>query len=252
MKGFGAVVTGTLVSGSIAEGDELELWPPLNRVRARGVQVHGNSVERATAGQRTAINLGGIETAAIERGMVLAPVASLRATQILDVRLSVLTNAARALRSRARVRFHIHAAEVLARLHVLESAGQIAPGESGFAQLRLERPVAAVSEEHFIIRSYSPSVTVAGGQVLDPLATKHRGRDLPEVRERLDVLLTGNRVSRLAAFIKESGDAGQRAEDLVARTGWTEDSLAGFEWAIKLAALLTVPECFLPRQFSTG
>ena len=246
MKGFGAVVTGTLVSGSIAEGDELELWPPLNRVRARGVQVHGSPVQRATAGQRTAINLGGIETAAIERGMVLAPVASLRATQILDVRLSVLANAGRALRSRARVRFHIHAAEVLARLHVLEAGGQIAPGESGFAQLRLERPVAAVSEEHFIVRSYSPSVTVAGGRVLDPLATKHRGRDLPEMRERLNVLLTGDPVSRLAAFIKASGDLGQRSEDLVARTGWSGDSLAAaLQEAIRVGSVVDCSGVFL-------
>jgi len=226
MKGFGAVITGTLVSGSIAEGDELELWPPHNRVRARGVQVHGKSVGRATAGQRTAINLGGIETSAIERGMVLAPVASLRATQILDVRLSVLPNAPRALRSRARVRFHIHAAEVLARVHVLEEGGLIAPGDRGFVQLRLERPVTAVSGEHFIVRSYSPSVTVAGGQVLDPLAAKHRGKDLPEVKERLELLLNGTASSQLATFIKSSGELGQRLADLQARTGWTDDRIA--------------------------
>ena len=246
MKGFGAVVTGTLVSGSIAEGDELELWPSLDLVRARGVQVHGNSVARATAGQRTAINLGGIETSAIERGMVLAPVGSLRATQVLDVRLSVLANAARALRSRARVRFHIHAAEVLARLHVLEASGQITPGDSGFAQLRLELPVAAVSEEHFIVRSYSPSVTVAGGHVLDPLATKHRGRDLPEVRERLNALLTGDPVSRLATLIKASGDPGQRPEDLIARTGLNEDSLAAaLDEAVKVGSIVDCAGVFL-------
>ena len=227
MKGFGAVITGTLVSGSIAEGDELELWPRHNRVRARGVQVHGKSVGRANAGQRTAVNLGGIETSAIERGMVLAPVSSLRETQILDVRLSVLASAPRALRSRARVRFHIHAAEILARVYVLEDGRLIAPGDSGFVQLRLERPVTAVSGEHFIVRSYSPSVTVAGGQVLDPLATKHRGKDLPEVKERLELLQHGSPSSQLATFIKSSGELGQRSEDLQARTGWTNDRIAG-------------------------
>ncbi len=178
MKGFGAVVTGTLVSGSIAQGDELELLPTHSRVRARGIQVHGNAVEKARAGQRTAVNLGGIETSAIERGMVLAPVSSLRTTQILDVKVSVLRSAPRDLRSRARVRFHIHAAEVLARVQVLEPGGQIAPGTEGLAQLRLETPIAAVAGEPFIVRSYSPSLTIAGGQVLDPLSSKHRGRDL--------------------------------------------------------------------------
>ena len=226
MKGFGAVITGTLVSGSIAEGDELELWPPHNRVRARGVQVHGKPVARAIAGQRTAVNLGGIETSAIERGMVLAPVASLRETQILDVKLSVLPNAPRALRSRARVRLHIHAAEVLARVHVLEDGGVIEPGDNGFVQLRLERPITAVSGEHFIVRSYSPSVTVAGGQVLDPLAAKHRGKDLPEVKARLELLLEGTASSQLATFIKASGELGQRSADLQARTGWTDDRIA--------------------------
>jgi selenocysteine-specific elongation factor len=225
MKGFGAVVTGTLVSGSIAEGDELELLPTHSRVRARGVQVHGNAVERARAGQRTAVNLGGIETTAIERGMVLAPVSSLRTTQILDVKVSVLRGAPRALRSRARVRFHIHAAEVLARVQVLEAGGQIAPGAEGLAQLRLETPIAAVAGEPFIVRSYSPSLTIAGGKVLDPLASKHRGRDLADVRDRLHVLAGNDPAARLSVFVATSGDLGQRREDLAARTGWENERL---------------------------
>src|SRR5215475_3403966 len=108
MKGFGAVVTGTLISGELAEGDELQLLPALTRVRARGVQVHGHSVRQALAGQRTAVNLVGIDTSQIERGMVLAPVGRLRITQILDVHLRVLPTAPRALRSRARIHFHVH------------------------------------------------------------------------------------------------------------------------------------------------
>ncbi len=220
MKGFGAVVTGTLVSGSISDGDELELLPAHRRVRARGVQVHGKPVERAHAGQRTAVNLVGVETAGIERGMVLAPPASLRDSQIMDVSVSVLPSAPRALRSRARVRFHIHAAEVLARIQILDSSGQIPPGGSGFAQVRLESPVTAVAGEHFILRSYSPSVTVAGGVVLNPLATKHRGRDLVAVRSSLERLAAGDAASQLSVFVAGSGDAGQRKEDLMARTGF--------------------------------
>jgi selenocysteine-specific elongation factor len=225
MKGFGAVVTGTLVSGSIREGQELELLPGQSHVRARGVQVHGDAVKCASAGQRTAVNLSGIETTAIQRGMLLAPVSTLRATQILDVKVSVLPGATRALRSRARVRFHIHAAEVLARVQVLEPNGQIAPGENGFAQLRLESPVAAVAGEHFILRSYSPSITIAGGLILDPLATKHRGRDLTDVRRRLEILATGDPVSLLTVFVVNARDLGQRKQDLTARTGWKDKRL---------------------------
>jgi selenocysteine-specific elongation factor len=225
MKGFGAVVTGTLVSGTIREGDELELLPIHSRVRARGVQVHGNAVAQARAGQRTAVNLGGIDTNAIERGMLLAPVSTLRATQILDVKVSVLPGAPRALRTRARVRFHIHAAEVLARIQVLESSGQIAPGAAGLVQLRLETPIAAVAGEHFILRSYSPSITIAGGEVLDPLAGKHRGRDLADVRRSLAILAGADRAAQLSVFIATSGDLGQRKDDLKARTGWEDERL---------------------------
>src|SRR5450432_1264588 len=157
MKGFGAVVTGTLVSGEIVESAEYELLPHRLRVRARGVQVYGTAVHRAEAGQRTAVNLGGISLASVERGMVLAPVGRLQPEQIIDTHLDVLASAARALRSRNRVRMHIGAAEVLGRLRVLNDDGAIEPGASGFAQLRLESPVVALPDERFIIRSYSPS-----------------------------------------------------------------------------------------------
>jgi selenocysteine-specific elongation factor len=227
MKGFGAVVTGTLVSGEIAEGDELQLLPILARVRARGLQVHGKTVSRAVAGQRTAVNLGGIDALRIERGMVLAPVGRLRATQILDVHLNVLRSAPRALRSRARVRLHIHGAEILARLHVFEEGGQIAPGDKGFAQLRLETPVAAVAAERFIIRSFSPAQTAAGGLILDPFAVKHRGRDLAQVRGRLQTWLAADAATRLSLFVEAVGDQGLRLADLAARTGWNDRILAG-------------------------
>jgi selenocysteine-specific elongation factor len=225
MKGFGAVITGTLVAGEIAEGDELQLLPLLTRVRARGLQVHGKTVQRATAGQRTAVNLAGIDTSMIQRGMVLAPIARLRATQIVDAHLSVLPNAARGLRSRARVRLHIHGAEVLARVQVLADSGQLAPGDTGFVQLRLEAPVVAVAGERFIIRSYSPPQTAAGGLILDPFAAKHRGRDLIQACQRLQKLMTANGADRISLFVESSGDYGQRFADLAARTGWNDDKL---------------------------
>jgi selenocysteine-specific elongation factor len=222
MKGFGAVVTGTLVAGEIAEADDLELLPGATRVRARGVQVHGAAVQRAVAGQRTAVNLGGVDAASIERGMVLAPVGRLRPTQVIDVYLDVLRSATRALRSRARVRVHLGAAEVLGRLRVLDERGAIEPGASGFGQLRLESPVVALPDERFIIRSYSPSLTIAGGRILDPFANKHRGKDLAHVRERLRTLMETDRAARFAIYVGTAGDQGQRLADIAARTGWND------------------------------
>jgi len=223
MKGFGAVVTGTLVSGEIAAGDELELLPAGLRVRARGVQVHGTSVPRAQSGQRTAVNLAGIDAVEIERGMMLAPVGRLHPTQIVDVQLSVLPSASRAIRTRSRLRIHLGSAELLARVRVLTTRGDIPPGENGFAQLRFERPVVALHDERFIVRSYSPAQTIAGGLVLDSQATKHRGRELARTHERLRALLDSERPAKLAVFVEASGDQGLRLSDVAARTGWNDE-----------------------------
>jgi selenocysteine-specific elongation factor len=222
MRGFGAVVTGTLVAGEINEGDELELLPNGQRVRVRGLQVHGSQVKRCFAGQRTAVNLGGIESSQIERGMVLAPASALRPTQIVDAKIEVLKDAPRALKSRSRVRVHIGAVEALARVRVLEESGEIGPGSSGFAQIRFETPIVAVPHERFIIRSYSPQHTIAGGQALDALALKHRGRETRIVRERLSRLLSADHAETVSLFIAASNEQGLRRADLAARTGWRD------------------------------
>jgi selenocysteine-specific elongation factor len=257
MRGFGAVVTGTLVAGEIAEGDELELLPAGKQVRVRGIQVHGKTVARAEAGQRTAINLGGVETGEIERGMVLAPTGRLRPTQIINARLNVLESAPRALRTRSRVRVHLGAAEVLARVRVLDETGAIEPGREGFAQLRLEAPVVAIAGEHFIIRSYSPSLTVAGGRVLDPLAAKHRGRVTEETRTRLDTLINGDRAARLIAFVEIAEANGLRRADILARTGWRDEIFeAALREAVARGAVVEAEGIFLARerfeQLATG
>lgn len=238
MKGFGAVVTGTLVSGEIAEGGDYELLPERLRVRARGVQVHGKAVSRAEAGQRTAVNLGGIELAAVTRGMVLAPVARLQPVQIIDTQLDVLAGAARPLRSRARIRVHIGTAELLGRLRVFNAAGEIEPGASGFAQLRLESPVVVLPDERFIIRSYSPSITIAGGRVLDPQARKYRGKELAQIGERLGKLLAGDRATRVALFVETSGTVGLKLSELAMRTGWIDKALT--EAIVQAKALGTI------------
>jgi selenocysteine-specific elongation factor len=248
MKGFGTVVTGTLISGEIAAGDELELLPARLRVRARGVQVHGTSVPRAHSGQRTAVNLAGVDAADIERGMVLAPIGRLRPTQIIDVQLSVLPGAPRPIRTRSRLRVYIGSAEVLARVRVLNTRGEIPPGETAFAQLRFESPVVALHDERFIVRSYSPAETIAGGSVLDPQATKHRGKEMARTHERLRALSDEQRSGKLAVFVAASGDQGLRLSDLAARTGWTDEVASQVATKAQEEAIVEAEGVFVARE----
>ena len=249
MKGFGTVVTGTLISGKITEGEELELLPSKTNVRVRGLQVHNKSVHEAHAGQRTAVNLAGVDTAHIERGMVLAPLGRLRPTQIVDVWIYVLPGASRAVRSRSRVRFHAGAAEVLGRVRVLEGTQQIAPGSGGLAQVRLEAPVVAVHGDRFILRSYSPAETIAGGMIVDPFATKHRGRELVHTLELLRSLMREDRPAKFEAFVQTAGERGIRLNDLAAATGWTNDVFAKVASEVqKTGSVIEVGGLFIARS----
>lgn len=223
MKGFGAVVTGTLIAGQISEGDELELLPPGIKVRVRGLQVHGQAVKQAHAGQRTAVNLAGIGTAQIERGMVLAPPGRLRPTQILDVWIDVLPGAARPVRSRSRIRFHIGATEVLGRVTVLDALSEIPPGGGAVAQLRLEAPVVALHDDRFVLRSYSPAETIGGGKVINPIASKHRRKETKQTIELLQALMHPDRATKFAGFVRASRKYGIRSADIAAATGWTNE-----------------------------
>jgi selenocysteine-specific elongation factor len=248
MKGFGSVVTGTLISGKITEGDELELLPSKTNVRVRGLQVHNKPVHEAYAGQRTAVNLAGIETAQIERGMVVAPYGRLRPTQVVDVWIDVLPGASRGVRSRSRVRFHIGAAEVLGRVRVLEGS-EIATGEGGFAQLRLEAPVVALHADRFILRSYSPAATIAGGMIVDPFATRHRGREMENTIALLRSLMTDERTAKFAGFVKTAGERGLRLADIAAMTGWTNEVLTKVSSAIqKEGSVIEAGGVYLARE----
>ncbi|HEX8737033.1 MAG TPA: selenocysteine-specific translation elongation factor [Pyrinomonadaceae bacterium] len=229
MKGFGAVVTGTLISGEISEGDELEILPLKRKVRVRGLQTHGKAVKTARAGQRAAVNLGGVEHSEIERGMVLCEKDALAPTQIFDAEIEVLKDAKRALKSRQRVRVHLGTIEALARIQVLNEAGEIAAGAKDFAQLRLETPVATIPAERFIIRSYSPQVTVAGGRVLDAQAVRHRRKDTENARRVLQNLIeaenAGDKARQLKIYLETAGAGGADFNDLQSRTGWRESVL---------------------------
>ncbi|MGD8895550.1 MAG: selenocysteine-specific translation elongation factor [Acidobacteriota bacterium] len=182
MRGFGTVVTGTLVGGELAVGDEVEVLPARQRARVRGLQVHGDAVERAPAGTRTAVNLGGLERDDLGRGNVLAAPGTLHATSMVDVEITLLTSA-RPLEDGARVRVHLASAEALARVRLL-GAERVEPGAAELAQLRLESPAVAGRGDRLIVRSYSPADTIGGALVLDPRPRRRRSADRP-VLERL-------------------------------------------------------------------
>ncbi len=221
IKGFGTVVTGTLVSGEIRESDELELLPAGRKVRVRGLQTHGKKVTSVKIGQRTAVNLAGIDHTGIVRGMTLSESGVLRPTQVIDAQVEMLTNAPRGLRTRQRIRVHIGTMEALARVSVLNEAGEIAPGATDLAQLRFEVPVVALPNERFIIRSYSPQATIGGGCVIDALAEKHRKKDQAHVRKFLERLKASenDHSERLSIYIDAAGRSGLGLADLQSRTG---------------------------------
>jgi selenocysteine-specific elongation factor len=201
IHGFGTVITGTLTSGEIRKDQEIELLPGGLTARVRGLQVHGNMMEKAVAGQRTAVNLQGIDLAQVERGMVVTVPRVFRDTQILDVHLQLLPGA-KTLKNLVKVRFHQGTIEVLARVALI-GQDTLAPGESVYAQLRLDSPVFCLHGDAFIIRQFSPTVTIGGGTILHPNPSKHKSTDKQilgslhalnrgSISDKLPVLLAAN------------------------------------------------------------
>ncbi|MEW6554042.1 MAG: selenocysteine-specific translation elongation factor [Actinomycetota bacterium] len=174
LKGIGTVITGTMWEGSVADGDEAVIQPSGRKVRVRNIQVHGEDVERAYAGQRVALNLPGISIEEIERGDVIGTTGYLRSTYMADGLLHHIEGAPRPLRNRTRVRFHHGTREVMARVVLLGGREELSPGESAYVQFRLERPVIALYGDRYILRSYSPITTIGGGRILDSHPRKHR------------------------------------------------------------------------------
>ena len=192
VEGFGTVVTGTLWRGRVHTGDVLELLPRGAEVRVRRVQVHGETVDEGLAGQRTALALHGVDRDQVTRGDWLVAPGSLKASRVLDVRFELLADYPREWKADTRVRFHLGAAEVIGRLLLLGS-GSLPPGGSSLAQVRLEQPAVAARGDRFVVRSYSPSRTVGGGSVIEPVAERRRRSDVAG----LDAQETGSLESRL-------------------------------------------------------
>jgi selenocysteine-specific elongation factor len=215
IRGFGTVVTGTVAAGQVDVDERVEVYPREVQAKVRGLQTHGQAVSSAVAGQRTAVNLQGVERAAIERGDVLSFPGLLRPTFMLDATCELLADAPAPLKPRQRVRFHIGTSEVMARVHLLDRQ-ELEPGSRGYVQLRLEAPVIALPRDRYVIRSYSPMVTIGGGELLDVAPAK--ARRSPTLVARLQVLETGAPEAVIEEHIIRVGPGGARTADLRART----------------------------------
>jgi selenocysteine-specific elongation factor len=235
MRGFGTVVTGTLVSGSVAEEQEVEIQPVQRRTRVRGVQVHGEKAARAAAGQRTALNLPGVEPDELARGMVITEPDRFEPTRTVDASFELLRSA-KPLKHGAPVHFHAGTLEVEAEARVLGTVQSIQPGSRGFVRFLLREPALLVPGDRFIVRMFSPVATIGGGEVLD-IAPPLKLRRAPAA-SRLGALQSGTIESRLSLLVRESGH-GLGMGQIIGRTGWLP---AEIEAAARNPGFLTIRE----------
>ena len=225
MKGFGTVITGTLISGMIRVGEQIMIYPSGVTSKVRGIQVHNASVEQAVSGMRTAINFQGLEKASINRGDVLSSPNALTSSFMVDVGLNYLKSNKKPIKNRTRIRFHTGTSEVLGNLILLDSE-ELASGSSIAAQLRLDAPVAVVKDDRFVIRSYSPVRTIGGGGILNPIPQKHK-RFKPEVFSGIQKLGDLSPEEVITYHAEEAGYQGISFSDLRIMTNVSDKKLDG-------------------------
>jgi selenocysteine-specific elongation factor len=248
MKGFGTVVTGTLVAGTIRREDELEVFPTGRRVRVRGVQVHGTIADAAIAGQRTALNLAGASTDDLSRGMTLVPPATFEKTPRADVSLRLLTSATRPLKNRARLHLHSYTMEMVVEV-VLHGTKQVAPGGQAFARLKLPEAALLLPGDRFILRQFSPVVTIGGGVVLDASPIPR----MPGHGEFLKVLAGGVDLPILRARIVSRNHNGIPMSQLIAETGKTRSFIeARLSLAVNEGQVLRLAELLIDMPSLEG
>ncbi len=259
MKGFGTVVTGTLVSGRIGLDDELLIAPGEQKAKVRGIQVHGARQVEVVAGQRAALNLAGVEIDGVQRGQTLLARGTLEHSRLADAVLDVLPDAS-PIKHGARVRFHQGTSEILGRVAIIgppRPSETLMPGSRGYVRLRLERPAVLVRGDRFIIRTYSPPRTVAGGHILDPLPPRRtaiRTESAAARCQRLDFdptardLLAEAELRAAHVMIDDAGSAGLPLIALVSRIGVEPpdvparvDALAARTMAVHLSDVLVAP-----------
>jgi len=223
MKGFGTVITGTLISGSVQVGDTIMIYPSQVSSKVRGIQVHNQSVNQAEAGLRTAINFQGLEKASIDRGAVVSTPGALRPSYLADVSLHYLKSNRKPIKNRTRVRFHTGTSEIMGNLIFLDKE-EHPPGEATVAQLRLDAPVAVMKDDRYVIRSYSPVRTIGGGQILNPIPVKHK-RFRQNVVDGLNQILDQSPAEITAFHARQSGSRGVSFPDLRLMTNLSEKQL---------------------------
>lgn len=223
MRGFGTVITGTLISGCIRTGDPVMIYPSKITSKVRGIQAHNQTVEQAASGMRTAINFQGLEKAVINRGDVLSTPESLFPSFMVDILLEYLPGNPKVLKNRTRVRFHSGTSEILGNV-ILLNADELQPGQSAPAQIRLDAPITVVKDDRFVIRSYSPVRTIGGGRVINPIPAKHK-RFQPDVVEGLKHLLEADFGSVVAYQTETCGVKGVSFNELRIMTNLPEKRL---------------------------
>ena len=241
MKGFGTVVTGTLVAGSIRREEELELHPAKQTVRVRGVQVHGNAADRAIAGERTALNLVGIDKDQLARSMTLAARGLIESSSRLDTKLSLLPSA-KPLKSGARVHLHAFTSETIATVRLYQDR-PLQPGAESFAQLRLREPLLVLPRDRFIIRQFSPIVTIGGGVVLDAFPMKKQPDSAVNFFHEL---ASGDPGRILKSRVARRLERGLTVAQAVAETGWREEQIA--EHAAESQEILRIGDVLMARS----
>ncbi|MTI48482.1 selenocysteine-specific translation elongation factor [Sporosalibacterium faouarense] len=220
ITGFGTVVTGTLISGKFDEGDEVGIFPGNKTGKIRSIQVHGEDSESAYAGQRVALNISGLKKSEINRGDIIAPLNSMEETMMIDVKLRLLEDSQRIIENRTRIRLYLGTREILCRVVFLDR-DYLTPGENCYAQLRLEEEVVAKRGDKFIIRFYSPMITIGGGEVLEPNPPKRKRFDESTIEE---------------LKIKEEGDTIDVIEKII------NDRSSSFPSVKDLSVLIVMPE----------
>jgi len=223
MKGFGTVITGTLISGSIHVGDTVMLYPSGITSKVRGIQVHNQNLNVAEAGMRTAINFQGLEKSSVTRGEVLSTPNDLRPSFMIDVLVNYLGSNNKSAKNRTRIRFHSGTSEVLGVLILLEK-DELLPGETTLAQIRLDSTVALIKDDKFVIRSYSPIRTIGGGHILNPIPRKHK-RFKPEVIKLLKGIVDNIPEEIISSHADDSGYAGVSFANLKIMTNLPEKQL---------------------------
>jgi selenocysteine-specific elongation factor len=222
MKGFGSVITGTTFAGRLNIDTDVDVLPGAKRSRARNIQVHGEARDYASAGERTSVNLPDIDLDQLHRGQQLVTPNTLRTSQVITARFDLLPDA-KPLKEQTRIRFHHLSAELLGSIRFVDQTAELKPGTSAYIQIRLESPVVAVAGDRFVIRRYSPALTVGGGVILDAhlpkLSRNTRG-------ELLATLATGTLQERVELMAKLEGLRGLNIHEVQARTGIRIETLA--------------------------